>query len=140
MQSELQRKLSLVSAALSSNESASELAVTLVLRLSELRPDQSRFLSYSSVASLASVSADDPRVMLAVSTLTNTTANVLTMMMVIYTDHDREYILSPSEFTAAKRDGYLVDPDSGRVRPDVLDNTFPYFRTTEAFAACQVSA
>lgn len=111
-----------------------ELAQYLVSELSQLSTKDTSFLSYYSLSNLAHTKTDDPELLVAISVLTSDSAAVLKPFFV-YLDEtsNKEFILSPNEYTKATKRNYIVNPETGELDRDFYRHILPYFRTSDVF-------
>ncbi|RWN54140.1 hypothetical protein [Mesorhizobium sp.] len=116
-----------------SGDPAERLALALVKALSALTGDRTSFLSYRSLSNLIKSSTDSPELLRSVAVLSSPRLNVLKPMFVYIAADGEEIVLSARDWTAAKREGFLVDPHSGEKITDFDKLVFPYFQSTTEF-------
>lgn len=109
-------------------------ATSLVEKLAELSGEQASYLSYRSLGNLAGIDADASALLASLAVLTSADLAVLKPMFVYWGDDEEEHVLSPADFSEAKRQGYVVDPHSGRQNKDYIHFIRPYFTVTDAFS------
>ena len=116
------------------DDDVARVAASLVQKLAGLSRQQASYLSYRSLGNLAGVDAGASALLASLVVLTSREFEVLKPMFVYWGDDEEEHLLSPADFTTAKRVGYVVDPHSGRQNRDYVASIRPYFTVTDAFS------
>lgn len=111
-----------------------ELAQYLVEGLAQLSEADTAFLSYYSLSNIAHTKTDDPELLTAIAALTTESAPVLKPFFVYFDElSNKEFILSAKEYSEAKKNMYVVHPETGEPDRDFYKHIFPYFKTSEKF-------
>jgi hypothetical protein len=119
------------------NTGVSKIAAAIVEELSTISPEQTGYLSYTTLSSIAHTRSDDPELLGAIAALTSSTPHVLEVFFVYIIDDNKETALTAEEFSVAKRQGFVINPWSGEPDENFAEHVYPYFKTSGEFAAAQ---
>jgi hypothetical protein len=134
MSANVEDKVKRVSEVLPDGEAAAA-AADIVRGLARLTSQEMSLLSYNSLAGIIGWSSEKSELLRSVAALTSPELNVLAVLFIYVGLDDQSHLLSPADVSSARRNGYIVDPNTGAIDNEFDRRMYPYFRATDEFKA-----
>lgn len=110
-----------------------EVCTCLFDHLVSTQKDNLQLLSYLSIARVCNEGVIDEYVVEIITYLCSDRVNILHPSFVLIDEEDNEFPLERGEVLAAKRNGFIVHPDTGEQIHEYRDMVFINFSVTEEF-------
>lgn len=114
---------------------AVELCFAILDFLASVKPGQLKMITFRDLVNATGRKQVDSELLTAVAMLTNSTVAVLDARALLVDEDSTEHEISPEDFAQARKEGFLIHPETGLEVEDFERHIIPFFVPTDRFIA-----
>lgn len=114
---------------------AVELCFAILDFLTSVNPQQLKMITFRDLVAATGRKQIDSDLLTAVAMLTNSTMSILDARALLVDEDSTEHEISPEDFAQARKEGFLIHPETGLEVENFESHIIPFFVPTERFIA-----